>query len=317
MNTSQEKQAGIIGLDTSHSVAFTRLLNAADKPNDLHGCRVVAAYPYGSREIESSASRIPGYTDEIQAYGVAIVDSIEALLAEVDVVFLETNDGRLHFEQLLPVLKEGKPTFIDKPLAHSLSDVVSIYRAAAHYQVPIFSSSSLRYMKPAQAIRHGEIGPVLGAETYSPAILEPSHTDLFWYGIHGVETLYTVLGTGCRSVQRIFTEDTDLTIGIWNDNRIGTYRGIRSGKSDYGGIAFGEKDIQPLGPYEGYDSLLKEIVQFFISGTAPVSKEETLEIYAFMEAADESKRQNGAPVDLRAILQKAQQKAGTAPQTFL
>ena len=182
-------RVGVIGLDTSHVLAFTKAFQQA-KPEDpnLSGFDVVAAYPFGSADIESSASRIPKYTDDMKALGVEIVDSIETLLTKVDCVLLETNDGRLHLEQALQVFRTGKPVFIDKPTGSNLAEVVAIFRAAAHYNAPMFSSSSLRYSDGAQAIRGGKVGRVLGCTTYSPCSLEPTHVDLFWYGIHGVES---------------------------------------------------------------------------------------------------------------------------------
>jgi predicted dehydrogenase len=294
---SKENRVGIIGLDTSHCIAFTKLLNAPDVASDLAGNRVVAAYPWGSRDIESSTSRIPEYTEEIKKMGVKIVDSIAELLDEVDVILLETNDGHPHLEQALQVFESGKPVFIDKPIAASFSDAHAIFEAAKKYKVPLFSSSSLRYSENAQAIRQGNsIGNVIGANTYSPAKLEITHPDLFWYGIHGVELLFTVMGPGCKSVTRTHTKDTDVVVGIWKDGRIGTFRGGRSGKIGYGGTAFGEKGNAQIGPYDGYRPLLVQIVAFFRTGMSPVSPQETLEIYAFMEAADESKRNGGATV---------------------
>ena len=299
------RRVGIIGLDTSHSTAFTKELNKADAGPEYGGYRVVAAYPQGSADIESSAKRIPGYIEEVKKHGVKIVDSIKALLKEVDVVLLETNDGRPRLEQALQVLKAGKPMFIDKPVAASLQDVVAIYEAAKRYRVPIFSSSSLRYFAGAQEARQGKVGKVLGADTYSPATLEKTHPDLFWYGIHGVETLFTVMGTGCKSVVRMHSPNTEIVVGTWADNRIGTFRGTRSGTHGYGGTVYGEKGNLTLGPYGGYNGLLVEIIKFFQTGQVPVSPEETLEIYAFMEAAEESKRLGGQPVTLESVMQKA------------
>jgi hypothetical protein len=302
---AQGERVGIIGLDTSHSVAFTKLLNDPAAAPDLGGFRVVAAYPKGSNDIEVSVSRIPGFTKEMESLGVPIVSSIEELLDKVDVVLLETNDGRLHLEQALPVLKAGKKLFIDKPIAAALPDVISILEAAKHFKVPVFSSSSLRYFENAGDIEQGRIGKVMGADTFSPATLEKTHSDLFWYGIHGVETLFTVMGTGCKSVKRVYTDETDIVIGLWNDNRIGTFRGIRSGKKDYGGVVFGDKEILTIKPADGYRALVVKIAEFFQTGKPPVTSEETLEIYAFMAAAEESKRQDGASVSLENTLQKA------------
>ncbi|MEK6479347.1 Gfo/Idh/MocA family oxidoreductase [Catalinimonas sp. 4WD22] len=304
---NKELKAGIIGLDTSHSVAFTKVLNDPEALTDIAGVRVVAAYPHGSKDIEKSVSRIPGYTKEMQELGVEIVDSVDALLEKVDVVLLETNDGRRHLEQALQVFKAGKPVFIDKPVAASLSDTIAIFEAAKKYKVPLFSSSSLRYAENAQEIRKGEkIGKVMGADAYSPAHLEKTHPDLYWYGVHGVETLYTVMGIGCEKVKRTHTEDTDVVVGTWNDGRIGTFRGMRTGKLGYGGTAFGDEGIAPIGPYAGYRPLVVEIVKFFHTGKAPVSPKETIEIFAFMEAADESKRQGGKEVRVENVMKKAQ-----------
>jgi predicted dehydrogenase len=304
------KRVGIIGLDTSHSTAFTKELNRPDVGQAYGGYKVVAAYPKGSADIASSASRIPGYIEEVKNSGVKIVDSIKALLKEVDVVLLETNDGRPRLEQALEVLKAGKPMFIDKPVAASLHDVVAIYEAAKRYKVPVFSSSSLRYMPSVQEAAQGKIGPILGADTFSPATLEKTHPDLFWYGIHGVEILFTLMGRGCKSVTRTQTESTEVVVGTWQDNRLGTFRGTRTGKHDYGGTVYGEKGNMALGPFGGYNSLLAEIIKFFQTGQVPVTPEETLEIYAFMEAADESKRQGGKAVTLEQVLEKARSTKG-------
>ena len=303
------KRVGIIGLDTSHSIAFTKALNGSDAGETYLGYKIVAAYPFGSREIVSSFERIPGYTEEVKKYGVEIVNSIDDLLPKVDVVMLETNDGRLHLEQALQVIKAGKRMFIDKPVTASLADAILLYEAAKKHDVPVFSSSSLRYITGMDELLSGKIGKILGAETYSPAKLEKTHPDLFWYGIHGIETLFTAMGTGCKSVVRISNADTDLVVGSWNDGRIGTFRGIRKGKLDYGGTIFGEKGIQSFGNYAGYDSLLVQIIRFFDSGIVPVKPEETLEILAFMEAADLSKANNGAAVELDFIWKSAQKLA--------
>ncbi len=287
------KRVGIIGLDTSHSLAFIEALNAADAGDEYLGYKIVCAYPYGSRDIKTSAERIPDYVQKAKAAGIEIVDSIAALLEKTDVVMLETNDGRMHLEQALPVFKAGKRLFIDKPLAASLKDGIAIVEASKKYNTPFFSSSSLRYNSSLVEIMNGRAGKILGAYSYSPAALEKTHPDFFWYGIHGVEILYTIMGTGCKSVTRVSTPDADVVTGIWNDNRVGTFRGTRTGPHEYGGIVFGDKATLPIGPYDGYKNLLKKIVAFFDSGIVPVAPEETLEMLSFMEAADESKRNDG------------------------
>lgn len=312
-----DKRIGIIGLDTSHSIAFTKGINAAISTGEFGGYKVVAAYPQGSYDIASSVDRIPANIEEIKKLGVEVVDSIAALLEKTDVILLETNDGRIHLEQALQVFKAGKPMFIDKPIAASLEDAILIFEASKHYKVPVFSSSSLRYTSNAQAVVKGKIGKVLGADAYSPATLEKTHPDFFWYGIHGVEMLYTVMGIGCKEMRRVHTEGTDIAIGTWEDGRIGTFRGTRTGKHLYGGTAFGEKGNAELGPYDGYKPLVVEIIKFFQTGIPPVKPEETIEICAFMEAADESKRKKGHVVSLSEIHARAWKKAQKKLKTII
>jgi Oxidoreductase family, NAD-binding Rossmann fold len=306
-STSKPLRAGIIGLDTSHVTAFTKLLNSPNQKPELAGVRVVAAFPGGSPDIASSRDRVAGYTNELRdKYGVSIVGSIDELLANVDVVLLESVDGRPHLEQARPVFKAHKPVFIDKPVAGSLADAVAIFELAKETNTPCFSSSSLRYGPGVAGTGNNEkVGEVIGCDVYGPCSLEEHHPDLFWYGIHGVETLFTILGTGCKSVSRTQTDSTELVAGVWTGGRVGTFRGIRNGPYKYGGTVFGKKGNVSIGDYGGYEPLVVEIVKFFKTGKPPVSAEETLEIYALMEAADESKRQGGKPITIESVLAKA------------
>jgi predicted dehydrogenase len=303
--TSKGKRIGMIGLDTGHSPAFTKSLNDPNAGNKYRGYKVVAAYPKGTEDIEEWKNRIPQFTEEIKNQGVEIVDSIEQLLEKVDVVLLTCIDGNRHLEQAIPVLKAGKRLFIDKPFAGSLSDAYKIVEAARRYNVPMFSSSSLRYIDGVKEIAEGKIGKVIGADAYSPCHIEKHHPDLFWYGVHGVEILFTIMGTGCKSVKRTFTENTDVVVGLWEGDRIGSYRGIREGSGGYGATVFGEKGISVLDKYEGYEPLLVKIAEFFDTGIVPVSTDETLEIFAFMQAAEESKLNGGISIDIESVVEKA------------
>jgi predicted dehydrogenase/DNA-binding beta-propeller fold protein YncE len=310
-------RVGMIGLDTSHCLAFTKLLNDPNATADVAGFRMVAVYPKGSPDIESSTSRVPGYIEQMKKLDVKIVNNLDELVGQVDAILLETNDGRPHLEQIIPALKAGLPVFVDKPIAGSVTDAVAMFELGRHFKTPLFCSSSLRFSDGPQALRGGSIGKILGCSTYSPCSLEKTHPDLFWYGIHGVEMLFTVMGTGCESVTRASSKDFELVTGTWNDGRIGTFRGIRSGKSGYGGTAFGEKGIAPVGKYDGYKPLVVEIVKFFKTRKVPVTEEETLEIYAFMEASDESKRQGGAPVTIESVMKKARAEAAQKVKEIL
>lgn len=313
INTAQSQKVirlGLIGLDTSHSTAFVELINNESPKPEYSGFKVVAAYPYGSKTIESSAKRIPEYTEIVKKHGVKITSSIAEMLKQVDCVLLETNDGTLHLEQATEVIKSGKSLFIDKPVASTLPQVLAIYKLAEKYNVPVYSSSALRYSPKNQELRAGSSpeGKVIGADCYSICKNEPSHAGFYWYGIHGIEILFTVMKTGCISVSCVSTEGSDVVVGLWKDGRIGTFRGLRKGPQPYGGTAICEKKIVVAGGYEGYEGLLQSILTFFKTKVSPVDKTETLEIYTFMEAANESIRQGGKPVSMEDTYAKALQE---------
>jgi len=173
----------------------------------------------------------------------------------------------------------------------------------------VFSSSSLRFYPEFRNLKkESKVGNILGCFVYGACSLEPHHPDLFYYGIHGIETLYTIMGTGCQSVTRVHTKNTDIATGTWADGRVATFRGIRPKPPPYGAVVFGDKGAERIVGSGTYKPLVVEIAKFFRTGVPPVAAEETIEMFAFMEAADESKRQGGAPVMLEAVLQKARAK---------
>lgn len=298
-------RVGVIGLSV-HSADFTEIMNAGQNDPMFAGCKVVALHhPKGNEDVEFSPEQLSQFTNTVQKNGVELVSSTAELLEKSDAIMLLTNDGRPHREQILPVLKAGKPVFVDKPIAESLSNVIALFDSAKKYQTPVFSSSPLRYVRDIQDLAQGKMaGEILGADTYGPAPLQKSHADLFWDGIHAIELLYAVMGPGCQSVTRAYSEGTDVVTGIWKGGKIGVFRGLRKVKIGFGGTAYGSEKITEIGKFEGYKNLVAEIVIFFRTGQPPVTAAETIEIYTFMEAAHESKRRGGIPVALSDILAK-------------
>ncbi len=298
-----ELRIGMIGCDTSHCIAFTTLLHEKNDPHHVEGCKVVACYPSFSPDIESSASRVDGYKSELsEKWGVAMVDSVEALCESCDAVLLESNDGRRHLPEVRPVIAAGKPVFIDKPMAASAADACEIARLAGEAGVPCFSSSSLRFDVNVQAcVSDPEKGCVIGCDAFSNAALEPTNPGFYWYGVHGVEILYTLMGRGCQTVRCVSTPDADVAVGTWDDGRVGTMRGVRDGAGGFGATVVAEKKLCQF-TYNAevpiYAQLLNRIIPFFQGAPAPVALDETVEIMTFIEAAWQSSRQGGGEVSL-------------------
>lgn len=293
---------GMIGLDTSHVIAFTSYLN---DPKNKTGCRVVAGYPGGSPDFPASANRVDKFTQQLQEkFGLEIVDSIEELCQKVDGVMLESVDGRPHLEQAKLVIAAGKPLWVDKPVADDLADVIELFQLAKENNVPCWSSSAARFGEGVVDARDNEeLGQIVACDVFGSSSWAEKHPSLYLYGIHAVEPLFTVMGPGCETVQRTKTDGVDLVVGVWKGGRIGTFRDLRGGKTDFTTIVYG-KNKMITAKSSGYAPLLKQIVKFFQTGNPPVPSEETIEIYAFMSAADESHAQGGAPVSIAELIQQ-------------
>jgi predicted dehydrogenase len=316
-------RVGVLGLDNYQAVAYTQLFNDPKATGDLAGLRVVAAFPAAaSPDIPESVESLPKWKAAIVKFDVKLVASVDELLRNCDAVMIMSLDGRKHLEQAAQVLKAGKRLYIGRPLAASLSDAVAIMRLAEQTKTPCWTSSQHRFSPGFSGMRnHPEVGRVLGCDVYGGCPTEPHHAELYWHAVHSIETLYTIMGPGCASVRCTSTPYAELITGVWADGRVGTYRGIKKGAIKYSATVFGDKGVSVAGiyghgvpvkgvvptndKYMGYEGIAIEMAKFFKGGPAPVSIAETLEIFAFMEAAHESKRQKGAAVRVADVLEKA------------
>jgi hypothetical protein len=290
---------GLVGTDTSHVIAFAAAFNDSSSPQHVPGARLVAAFRGGSPDLPSSRDRIDNFTKQLQEkYGVEIVGTIAELCARVDGVLLTSVDGRVHLRQAREIIAARKPLFIDKPLASTLDDAREIARLAQATNVPWFSTSTLRY-----GIAPLKTGDIAGLDVWGPGPLEEHHQlDLSWYAIHEAEMLFTVLGRGCEEVTRTATADADVVTCRWKDGRIGTMRAIRP-SAEYGAVIFRKiakgQDAETKTILSAPHKLDEELVTFFQSGVPPVPNEDTLELMAFLDAAQRSKEAGGRPTRLR------------------
>ena len=297
--SAADLRLGIVGTDTSHVIGFATAYNDTSSPDHVPGARIVAAFTGGSPDIPASRDRIDGFTRQLQEkYGVEIVATIAELCRRVDGVLLTSNDGRVHLAQAREIIAARKPLFIDKPLASTLEDAREIARLANEAGVPWFSTSTLRY-----AVTGWKTPDLSGVEVWGPGPLEEHHhLDLSWYAIHEAEMLFTLLGTGCEDVTRVESADASVVVCRWKDGRIGTMRALRP-YSDYGAVLFRKTEKNQASESRAIRAttveLDRDLVKFFTSRIPPVPNDETLELMAFLDAAQRSKDAGGAPMRLR------------------
>lgn len=287
-------RVGYVGLDSSHCTAFTDLFQSLPM-KDGRCVRVTAAYAGGSDDFPMSRDRVAAFTAEMRDRGVTIVSSIEDLLSCVDAVIVGGVDGRQHLEHARKTFGCGKPVFVDKPLAHNLTDALAIAELGRQTHTNWFSSSALRYQPVLSEIRSVLADDIRGCDVFGPVKAAIGHDELAWYGIHSLEALFTLLGPRCERVSFIQTDSTDLVTGVWSDGRIGTFRGLREslGYTQYGLTVVGKDQVIQRPLTWDYDGLVAEMAEFFRTGIPPVANDVTLRIMAFIGAAQQSLQQGG------------------------
>lgn len=321
-SAAEPVRIGILGLDNYQSVAFTQLFHDPQATGDLAGIKVTAAFPdEPSTDIAESVENLPKWVQSMKDFQVPLVDSVDKVLAECDTVLVMPVDGRRHRKLAEAALRAGKRTYIGRPMAASLEDVAAIFRIAQDAKVPLWSSSQHRFSPGFIGMRnHPEVGKVLGCDVYGGCPMVPHHSDFFWHAVHSLETLYTIMGPGCETVRCTSTPQVESITGVWRDGRIGTYRGIKQGAVKYSATVFGEQGVSIAGvyghgvpvkgvaptddKYMGYEGIALEIARFAKGGAVPVTPAETLELYAFLEAARESRVKQGASISVAETLKR-------------
>lgn len=299
------KSIGLIGLDTTHVVEFTKLLNDETHEHHVKGGRVTTAWPGGSPDFALSANRVEGFTKELQEkHGITIAASPEAVAEEADIVFIEAVDGRTHRGLLERTLPFGKPTFVDKPFALTTEDALAMLAAAEKAGVPLMSSSALRYADQlVAALANGRDG-ILGCEIFGPAAEEPTQPGLFWYGCHSIEMMLAIMGPGCRTVRCVRTDTHDALTAVWADGRVATYHGLRKAHWKFGATLHRADGVQSVDPSNGrpfYVGLLEAVMANLPAGRSGIPLRETLEVVAILDGGNRSAANDGGTVSLPAV----------------
>jgi predicted dehydrogenase len=284
----------------SHALEFTRRLNDPENGDHVSGARVVAGWPGGSKDFPLSWSRVEKFTAEIRdKFGVEIVNSPETVAQRSDIVFITAADGRVHrllFDRCLPF---KRPMFIEKPLTTCSHEAREMFRIAAEAGVALMSCSTARFGEPLHEALRADLGKVIGCDVFGPMPEEPTQPGLFWYGVHSIEVMNVVMGRGCRQVRAYRNDDVDFVVATWDDGRVASFRGLRTGEWKFGVTLHRERGVQfvDLIHNSWFSQTLKLILEQLPQGRSPIEPEDTLEIIRIVEAANAS-RVSGLAVEL-------------------
>lgn len=282
---------GMIGLDTSHVEIFTRLLHENANEYQFGNARVTIGCPCPSLDLDLSRTRVEGYTSTLkESYNVKITDSIQEVAMSADAILITAVDGRKHLELFKQVAPFGKPVFIDKPIALSLSDAMEIYTLSKKYNAPIMSSSSLRYSDSVTTFLHKVPEKPTGVYLNGPLPFIEKMPYYFWYGIHMIELLFTIMGPNYKALKVQGNQGFDVISTEWQDGRFGVIRGDHNWHGNFEAFLHYENETVHLPIYKDkkpyYASLLENVITFFETGICRIPEEDTLAIVRFIEEAN-------------------------------
>ncbi|HET6453076.1 MAG TPA: Gfo/Idh/MocA family oxidoreductase [Armatimonadota bacterium] len=289
-----EIRVALIGLDTSHTIEFTRRMQAPDvKPDQkVEGIKAVTCLrfstPFQSEEGLNQRQA------QLEAWGVKVTRDFDEAVAGCDALMLEINDGAYHLEYFKKSMDLGKPIFLDKPLADNIQNGKIIYDLAKNKKLRVFSASSLRFVPQLIEACNAVPEPAF-ATMYGPLGKAPAGSSIVWYGVHAFEMLERAIGRGAVSVFAVRDKAGAMANVEYKDARRGLVE-LSEGSWLYGGNLRTKDKSVPfvVNMSRAYSDLLTEIAKFFKGGKPPVSMDDTLEIMGMLDAAERS-FQSGKP----------------------
>ena len=287
---------GIVGLDTSHSIEFTRRIQAPDCPEDQ---RVAGMKVHTCLRFETpfqDAAGLDERTRQMEQWGVKVTEDLEECVSDVDALLVEINDPAYHLEYFRKVLPLGKPFFLDKPLADTMAAATSVLDEGEAAGARFFSASSLRFVPQLSQACEAVASPTM-ASVYGPLGKAPAGSSVVWYGVHAFEMLERALGRGAKAVHT-HPDGLGVVVTVDYEGKRGVVE-LTEGAWIYGGVLRTPSEAAPfvVDMDYAYRDLLRKIHLFFTTGTMPVGLEDTAEIMSLLDAAEAS-LQSGKKVEI-------------------
>jgi predicted dehydrogenase len=290
------KRIGIVGSDNSHAIAYSKLVNRDRIVGD--DAAVVGIWGQEAertREV-AEAGAIP-----------TIYDAFEAMVPEVDVVFVVDRHGDLHAEHVIPFLKAGIPAYVDKPLAISLGDARAIIEAANANGTFLTSMSSLRITPDTARLAEqaGAIGQIRAAQFAGPCDFGSVYGGPFFYATHVAEIALRLLGNDIESLTATRTGQTVVIDATWAGDVQATFTYLGDTAYHFGATLFGKEGVVSgaiAANDEGYEAIVTQVLAAIDAGKRPLSDAQLLTPIAVVHAIQQSLAQSGARIAIADVL---------------
>lgn len=285
---AKEIKIAVIGLDTSHSIAFTKCFQAPECSAEerVGGARVVSCLrfstPFQSEEGLNERQA------QLEGWGVNVTTDFDESVRDCDAICIEINDPAYHLEYFTKCAKLGLPMFLDKPLTDTSEHAREIMAIAKANNARFFSASSLRHV-PELANACEVVPEPRVVTTYGPLGKAPAGSSIVWYGVHAFDMLQRALGPGAKAVFTRSDKVGAVAVVDYDDGRRGVVE-LSTVVYNYGGCLRSPEHSMAFAVNTSglYVHQLKDIMGFFNGGDAPVSPDDALEVLDMLDAAERS-----------------------------
>ncbi|MFJ7970201.1 Gfo/Idh/MocA family oxidoreductase [Psychrobacillus sp. NPDC096389] len=277
---------GLIGLDTSHSEIFTRLLNDHHDLHYITGAKITHSIPTYSKDLPISSNRFSNYFEIVtNKYEVTPVENLEQFMNAVDAVIIGTVDGRNHLDWFKKIVAYRKPIFIDKPIVMSSVEMGELIELTNKHNTPVMSSSSLRFSESVMKV--AKEPNIRSGYFFGPTPLQVQMPGYFWYGIHLLEMVVTIFGSEVEQMKLEVQPDCEYLHLRFTNGKHVLIQGEDDWHNRFGAVLHLPDQVHLLKLWEEqkpyYAGLIEHVVQFFKTGISPVPLKETAQIIGLIE----------------------------------
>lgn len=271
---------GIIGAENSHTVGFGKMFNIDKK---FPGVAVTHLWGETDEFARKAADvgKIPN-----------IVKDQKDMLGQIDALIVDHRHAKFHLETAIPFVKEGIPTFIDKPFCYRVAEGKEFLDMAREVGTPISSYSAIAQSDSTFDIAEQvkELGEFNNVVRHGAADIESPYGGIFFYGVHLVQPLMYMFGEDVKVVKINKYEKRAGAILIFES---GLQANLVFSTLHYGwetfvetkkGIVELKSRVQETNPERCY----RDMVEMFRTGKEPLSHGSILKCIAVLEALEQS-----------------------------
>jgi Oxidoreductase family, NAD-binding Rossmann fold len=267
------KKIGFIDLDTSHPRSFVKRINA------MNGFQVTGVFDRGRAKGKTETTAF------CKEFDVKEYESVQALAEDCDGIMVLSADWETHLEDITVVLEAGKACYCDKPLVTSLDELDRFVALCEQNSAPMFAGSGWRWNAKTSALAT----KIKTAHISDAIFCVPS--DRYYYGIHGVEWVLGLFGSGIEAVKVEISTDNATIVSLYHQRGMAIRLVLETDSplSRFNVFAADGKDYSlPLDGDDIHDGICGNFAQTITTGKSPATVAELTEAVRIMFAIEES-----------------------------